>query len=124
MNSKQLFETTIYDPDQDVALAVLSVPTERLPDRDLVGSPGTVLAALGLRPVAEVPARYANDALAAIIATTDADEAAEWLSEPPDPAPLVIGDDVLKDLELPWLEIRRRLDQSCEGPKRDRESLL
>jgi hypothetical protein len=92
--TRQLFETTLYSEDDDVALAVVSVPTEYLPDRSLASSPAEVLAALRLRPVAEVPSSNVADALAAVLATRTATDAAQWLAEPPEAVPTALGDDL------------------------------
>jgi hypothetical protein len=102
-NTRQLFETALYSEDHHVALTVVSVPTEHLPDGErLASSPASVLSALRLRPVAEVPPQYLSDALTAILVTNDADEAAQWLVETPDPAPVELGDDV-KALKARWI---------------------
>jgi len=92
--TKQLFETTLYGEGQNAALVVVSVPTDRLTTIVPASSPADVMQALLLRPVAEVPSAYLGDALASILATTSADEAARWLSEPPKPAPVKLGPDL------------------------------
>src|SRR4051812_12383825 len=94
MPTKQLFETTLYSEDRDVALTVVSVPTEQLPDPTVAGSPSDVMAALRLQPLAEVPGGRLADALAAILANGTAQEAVEWLREPPNAAPVELGEDV------------------------------
>jgi hypothetical protein len=99
--ARQLFDTTLYGEDKDVAVAVVSVPTEYLPDPALASSPGNVLAALQLRAVAEVPPSHFADALAAILATTNAEDAAVWLAEPPDPVSIAVGED-LESFGVAW----------------------
>jgi hypothetical protein len=128
VNTRLLFETTLYSEEPEVALAVVSVPTEHLADQHLASSPANVLSALRLRPIAEVPPAYLVDALTAILATTDAQEAAQWLSEPPNSAPVDLGHDV-EGLEVQWthedrLEAQpspadeRRSSRSSEGKRR------
>src|SRR5438067_2339909 len=92
--ARQLFDTALYSEDKDIAATVVSVPTEHLPDPRVASSPADVLDALQLRVVAEVPASHVADALAAILATSTAEDAAHWLTEPPDPVPISLGWDV------------------------------
>jgi hypothetical protein len=101
MDRTQLFETTLYDEARELALAVISVPADRLEDPAGVSSPAAVLDALRLRAVAEVPPSNVGDAIAAILANEDVYEAAEWLRQPPNDVPTRLGDDVLWLAEPP-----------------------
>ena len=82
----------------ELALAVISVPTERIEEPALAASPAAVLSALRLRPVAEIPSRFLNEAVAALLANEDVYEAAEWLRQSPNPVPLELGEDVLTEV--------------------------
>jgi hypothetical protein len=127
--TKQLFETTLYSEDEDLAIAVVSVPTENLPDRSFALSPRDVFSALRLRPVAEVPPANVADALTAILATRDADDAAQWLAEPPQAVPITLGADLAPLAEVPRLDAHGAAElgtgdtsvASARAPRRVRE---
>ena len=129
MDRTQLFETTLYDEARELALAVISVPAERLEDPTAVASPAAVLEALQLRAVAEVPPSYVGDAIAAMLANEDVYEAAEWLRQPPNDVPTRLGDDVLWFAEGTGGAAHRRSDayeveppRAPRGPSKPRAS--
>lgn len=91
MERRQVFDTTLYDEANDLAFGVMSIPFVGGDAPDLP----TVLAELGLRPVAEIPQERLNDAVSALLATTDVSQTMSWLLDPPDPVQLLLPDDVV-----------------------------
>jgi hypothetical protein len=117
MDSRQLFETTVYDEGLDVAIGIVTVPTEALPTARLASSPAQLLDALSLRTVGEVRRAHLPDAIAAMVATDDVSETVEWLEEPPNVVPVELPPDVLGLVHAREIGVPRlRADESRLPP--------
>jgi hypothetical protein len=87
MQAGSVYETTFIDVERDLAFTAVSLPRSRAISRH-IDSAG-LLDAIGLRALLEFPGGYLADAVSALLATDDADEAATWLLEPPDVVPAI-----------------------------------